>query len=687
MSRNAGCARSGMFVHDFSDGPLNREEKDEYILELFAYDGGDPPLIGSQKLRLKISDINDNAPEFDQQTREIRKREDFPVGHALAEITARDIDLGRNGQLTYMLEAKSERLYGDTFRVDRNNGTLILAQPLDYERQTLYSLKLLVNDNGAIPLTSTAIVIIHVEDVNDNAPIVTVDNEPIEQTVSVYLDENQPADTFVAVISVRDVDQGANGHTDCELRQRRKHGQNLFRMFEFMADEYKIITSGSLDREDQWEHSIQVSCSDRGTPPLSTLVHIIIKVKDLNDNPPVFTNDELVFNIDENNRKNAFIGQIKASDRDSGANGKISYQFCNRPNGEHPRELALDERTGVITAKEHFDHELNKELHICIMARDNGIPLQSASKELVIYINDVNDNQPKFNDTAYEFTIYENMPAGTQIGKLTAVDLDSPPYDLFHFVLDLNPYFEIDRNSGLITATQRLDREDIEFHRITAYVRSNEYPSGDSADITIRVLDLNDNSPIIHGPIPNAYLSPISCHVPLGYNITEVIATDKDIDENGLLNYTLTELNMGLFQIDPRSGLITTAKELTFIQDVKEFRLRVTVQDNGIPSKDAATAFTVVVNASLPYSLPVATSPTTLFRAEYKLILVACATAIILVFIILCTVCVLFIKNKKSDHVKDGYYAAEKEERYITNPHQNGGGPYPMVRMHKENIL
>ena len=640
---------------------LDHEHVDSYELELFAYDGGNPPLIGRQLIRLDVTDANDNVPTFYQSTHELQVAEDYPTGYPLREVTARDLDSGENSKLTYSLEEKSQRLYGDTFQVFPDNGTLLLVSSLDYERQKLYSLKVLASDRGDVALTSTAIIIIHVVDVNDNKPVIRVNDQDSSGSVDVIIEENQPADTFIAILSVDDVDQGQNGYVDCTLNLMPK--ENSFRMFEIMKNEYQIVTNHPLDREVQRRHALQVTCDDSGTPLLYSHVNINVFVIDLNDNAPVFTHEPYNFFIAENNALNAFIGEVTAVDADSGDNARVAYSFCN--SADSPAGLNLDERNGLLTAKEHFDHETRAMISICIQAQDQGPDPLFVNTYVTITVTDVDDNEPKFNQSEYSFDVYENMADGTVVGRIAAYDFDSAPYNAMLYSIDINPYFAIDVNTGIITTTKSLDREEKSSHTLTAYVRSLHYPAirkTDITDIVIHVWDENDNYPIIHSPQPNAVLPPLSSQAPRGSNVTRVIATDKDTGANGRLNYSLTEFDSNAFRIDSRTGWITTQRELTFIAHARSFTLQVTVADLGLMPRDTSIVFTVVVNASIPFYEPVVGSQTTFFRPEVKLILVASAAALFLVFLIICVVCVLFIRNRKSSDSKDGYYVARQEE-------------------------
>jgi len=73
---------------------------------------------------------------------------------------------------------------------------------------------------------------------------------------------------------------------------------------------------------------------------------------------------------------------------------------------------------------------------VCIAAVDGGHPTaRSSTVTVTLNIVDINDSPPRFTQSSYTFGTYENQPADTEIGRLVAVDADSPPHDRFVFAV------------------------------------------------------------------------------------------------------------------------------------------------------------------------------------------------------------------------------------------------------------
>ena len=80
--------------------------------------------------------------------------------------------------------------------------------------------------------------------------------------------------------------------------------------------------------------------------------------------------------------------------------------------------------SGVLLLKKPLDRERRKRLELTLTARDHGVPSRSASARLVISVSDRNDNSPRFERDAYSFSLEENLPGGTFVGGVVALDKD-----------------------------------------------------------------------------------------------------------------------------------------------------------------------------------------------------------------------------------------------------------------------
>lgn len=148
------------------DGVLDRDERDRYKLSVVASDFGSPPLRSEKSFVLRITDVNDNAPLFEQEIYHTNVFEDVPEGSSVIQVKAHDDD--ENSGILYSI-LQSDRSF--LVNIDPLTGIVSTAAGLDRERESDLVFLVVAVDSGFPPLTSTATVSICVEDVNDNGPV------------------------------------------------------------------------------------------------------------------------------------------------------------------------------------------------------------------------------------------------------------------------------------------------------------------------------------------------------------------------------------------------------------------------------------------------------------------------------------------------------------------------------------
>ena len=94
---------------------------------------------------------------------------------------------------------------------------------------------------------------------------------------------------------------------------------------------------GSLDYETQTDFLLNISVTDNGVMPgpLESFTLVSIFILDRNDNPPIFTNTDVVLSVPENEQDGVVVGQVVATDADSGSNAEIFYSLAD----DHGRDF------------------------------------------------------------------------------------------------------------------------------------------------------------------------------------------------------------------------------------------------------------------------------------------------------------------------------------------------------------
>ena len=198
--------------------------------------------------------------------------------------------------------------------------------------------------------------------------------------------------------------------------------------------------------------------------------------------------------------------------------------------------------------------------------------------------------------------------AGTEVGSVTAIDRDGPPFNRFTYSLlpssdhVQSAAFVVDRDSGTIRTTRALDRERRSVYRLTAVARELAHPRASStADVTVFVADRNDNAPVIvesnHSAVVSLYAAP-------GHVFARVAAADADWGLNARLRYSIIGGDepsaAGAFDVGVGSGLLSVRRDLSDVlpAHVTRLSLDVLVRDSGVPPLNASASLTVVVDRS-----------------------------------------------------------------------------------------
>ncbi|XP_070270862.1 protocadherin gamma-B5 isoform X20 [Myotis yumanensis] len=450
--------------------PLDREQQNHHRLVLTALDGGDPPLSGTTELQIRVTDANDNPPVFKQDVYRVRLSENVPPGTTALQVSATDLDEGLNSEITYSLYRT-----GQVFHLNSKSGEITTSRTLDYEEIKEYSLVVEGRDGGGLVAQCT--VEINIQDENDNSPEIT-----FHSLVEMIL-ENAVPGTLIAFIKIHDRDSGENGEVNCRLE-----GKVPFQIISSSKSSYKLVTDGTLDREQTPEYNVTITATDRGKLPLSSSTTITLHVTDVNDNAPVFQQPAYLVHVPENNPPGASIAQVSASDPDLGPNGQVSYSIV--ASDLEARALSsyvsVSAHSGVVFAQRAFDHEQLRAFELTLQARDQGSPALSANVSLRVLVGDRNDNAPRVLYPALGpdgSALFDTVPRAAQPGylvtKVVAVDADSGhnAWLSYHVLQASEPgLFSLGLRTGEVRTARALGDRDAARQRLLVAVRDGGQP-------------------------------------------------------------------------------------------------------------------------------------------------------------------------------------------------------------------
>ncbi|XP_056372739.1 protocadherin gamma-B5-like isoform X7 [Hyla sarda] len=484
------------FLELVQEKPLDRETQSLHELILTAMDGGKPMRSGTASIRINVTDTNDNFPIFTQSLYKVSVNENTPVNSIIITVNSTDKDEGVNGQVTYSFSKTSGNVHRTgTFSINHLTGDIKINNKLDFELTKHYELSVQAKDGGG--LVAHCKVLIEVIDENDNAPEISVSS-----LLSPIAEDTAPG-AMIALIKVHDQDSGQNGETDCKLME-----ETPFSFISSSHTYYKIVTASPMDREKVSSYTITILAIDRGSPPLSSKRSIILKISDVNDNPPVFFKPVYYAYVQENNLPGASMYKIQASDPDTGDNAKIIYSIYSNITEDQTSSsyLSINIETGVIYAQRSFDYEKQTEFLIYVTARDNGSPSLSSNTTLIIRIVDQNDNAPKILYPTIDsggMTAFEIVPIDSEqdclITKVVAIDTDSGhnAWLSYHFLQEPEPsYFVITQHNGEIRTSHVFHEKDVLNHKLVVMVKDNGYPPL-SSTVTLNLIVANNIQQVV----------------------------------------------------------------------------------------------------------------------------------------------------------------------------------------------
>ncbi|KAK3607640.1 hypothetical protein CHS0354_010693 [Potamilus streckersoni] len=612
---------------------LDREAISSYQVIVEARDGGNPPKSGTLLVTIEVTDVNDNRPKFNWDTYNVTVSETIPPNSIILILSAVDPDAGDNGKVLYKIKDQQPGvdLIKNLFFVNSVTGEMSVRESLQYNKKQTYQFTVEAEDQGQPRLVTQAIIFVYVQDAGNNPPIVNVSFIDQGSIGFVNVNEAAPLQSFIAYISVVDGDLGDNGIVMCSI------SDNKFDIKSLGNQGYKVVVKSPLDRELKDSYNISVSCTDKGQPPLTSSVNVLVHVTDANDNAPKF--EQTVYNaeVTEENQLGEKILQVSASDRDIGNNAIVQYQL----DGENKDKFSITINNGVIQTLYAFDREVTPTVNITVLAIDMGIPALTGTAIVTIKVKDINDNAPVFSMPMFVFKVMENIPAGVYIGQLEASDADEAKNANFTFSVrsQFSQFPFIIFGNGTILTNMELDREVRGRYDFTVVVTDLGIPPlSTTATVVVVVTDDNDHSPVFKFPNSTHNYASIFYPQAVKTGFERVIAYDEDEGENKTLVYSIISGDqLGIIEIEKYSGNLSFSKLVEIHADI-HLELLIMVQDQGSPPKVS----TAILYLDLIYNNATASASMSTVDGENKYVTISVIVVILTVAISAAIIGVIF---------------------------------------------
>ncbi|XP_078703598.1 cadherin EGF LAG seven-pass G-type receptor 2-like [Branchiostoma floridae x Branchiostoma belcheri] len=583
------------------NGSLDRETADIHLIVVQATDEGLPPRSATATVSVHVIDVNDNGPIFTQVHYNVSVTENDDNKLVLT-VAATDADIGTNGRVRYSL------IGADNFTIGELTGDISSTFNFDRESVSYYNFTVLAVDGGDPPYTSSAEISVTVADVNDNRPVFL--GTPYRQKVA----EDTPLYTSVFTLTATDADSRENGTVSYDEKPAGICG-DLF----FVNSASGVMTprqSLSSINQTEREHCVAiVTAYDHGRDQKHTTVEVVFNITDANRHDPVFANNMLSEHYSEAwNVTWRELFTVTATDADPGVNGEVSYRIVE---DYGMFELRREEESVQVWANRSLDREERDFYSLTVKATDGAVVNpRTATAVLNIWVDDVNDNPPKFvrdNFTTEEIRLFSNTSVGAHVTRVSSTDEDvgtnAVPLYRIAAVLDMRldsptHLFTINSQTGDLSTSSGLPNmtEDY-FVNVTLSVEDAMNPDLRPDNLTLRIvvpfISTNKHSPRFPQDIYPKDLTREDLLQASGpVHLITVSAEDGDTGPDGEVCYSILNRNDTLWNellgsismTGPRVSLYVNSSGTVFNRtDDYPHRLVIQAQDRGQPAKTGTT--------------------------------------------------------------------------------------------------
>uniref|UniRef100_A0A673JPD3 Protocadherin Fat 1-like n=1 Tax=Sinocyclocheilus rhinocerous TaxID=307959 RepID=A0A673JPD3_9TELE len=529
--------KDDVFAIDSSTGKLTLTKRldyetiKRYQLAVQVQDAEDSiEMVSTIDVSIHLKDVNDNSPQFESYPYQSYIVENLPKGTSVVQVKATDLDSWLNGQVTYTLHEIQECPdILQMFTLDSVTGWITTLKEIDREKTDRYRITVLATDRAqGLQMTGTTVVEVTVVDTNDNPPLFT--EAVFKGTVR---EDESTTGTVVTILSSTDSDsEEVNRRCSCFITGGDPQG-----LFDVKHTDgvWVVAVKKTLDREEREFYLLNITAID-GT--FETKATIEITVLDANDNSPVCEKDVYTQTVPEDALVGRQILQVSAIDADIQSNAEITYQLS----GSGAESFTIDAKTGAVRTLVTLDREMTDMYNLTVRAVDGGDRFCQAS--VLITVDDVNDNAPKFTSEKHHVSIFQNTQPGTYVARLEAFDADTGMNGKIRYSFEdsAGGLFSIEESSGIISLERSLDRQTKAMHvlRVRATDQGSPHRLSSLNSVVVTVLDTNDHPLVFEH---REYVSTVPEDVTIGKKLLNVFAASRDREITSQTMYSITSGN------------------------------------------------------------------------------------------------------------------------------------------------
>ena len=316
----------------------------------------------------------------------------------------------------------------------------------------------------------------------------------------------------------------------------------------------------------------------------------VIHVIDINDHAPFFSDDSEALYIPESAQVDSSYPLPSAEDTDTGVFGIQTYELLN--NYGNTFDLRVSDSDGTkdvsLVLLKELDREQSSYYTLQLIAKDGGSPPNTGLVNVGVSVLDSNDNPPEFEQEQYEEDIFENIAPETLVLQVKATDRDEGEHGEVHYELSkqsetlYGSLFRINRQTGEITTISNIDYEkNTQFNLRVVAKDSGPSPMAGSAQVVIRVKDLNDNAPqITVNALSDSGRVEVLEHQQANEFAALISVSDPDGGNNGEVTCSIDSRYFRLIQLYPSQFKLVTNVEFDR-EEKAEYVVLITCADKG----------------------------------------------------------------------------------------------------------
>ncbi|KAM8994271.1 protocadherin alpha-C2-like isoform 11-T11 [Ara ararauna] len=296
----------------------------------------------------------------------------------------------------------------------------------------------------------------------------------------------------------------------------------------------------------------------------------------------------LRYSVREELPHGAFVGSVAS---DLGVDPRrLAARGARLTSGTGRQYLELELGRGALLVRERMDREALCELSpTCFLSLELVIEQPIEVHNVEVEVLDINDNAPCFPRQDYRLEISESAMPGARFHIESAQDPDVgtnsvQSYQLSpsrHFALDLKGFQSGSKLLDLVLQ-QPLDREQSALEQLVlTAVDGGDPPRSGTAQISVRVVDTNDNPPTFDR---STYTVSLLENALPGTLVVKLNASDPDEGSNGEVIYSFGSYTpqkvRQLFSVDPHSGEVRVNGTLDY-EEASSYEIYVQAADQG----------------------------------------------------------------------------------------------------------